>query len=40
VTNVEVRWVGGAREAFDVTGCDRVVALRRGAGRPVAGDRR
>ena len=40
VTDVEVRWVGGAREAFDVTGCDKVVTLKRGTGRAVPEDRR
>jgi enediyne biosynthesis protein E4 len=40
VTDVEVRWVGGAREAFDVTGCDRVLTLKRGTGRPVPEERR
>ena len=35
VDRVEVRWVGGGREAFDVAGIDRLVTLTEGAGRPV-----
>ncbi len=33
VGDVVVRWVDGSREAFDVDAVDRVVTLRRGAGR-------
>jgi hypothetical protein len=35
VERVEVRWIGGGREAFDVGGIDRLVTLTEGAGRPV-----
>jgi enediyne biosynthesis protein E4 len=35
VERVEVRWIGGGREAFDVAGIDRLVVLTEGAGRRV-----
>ena len=35
VESVEVRWIGGGREAFDVAGIDRLVVLTEGAGRRV-----